>query len=245
MKNISKRLSRGPALGLAVVVVGFLFAGCASAPPKEKPVHERGWVGGEFKLAQRPHFFADSDAVNVLPPGLDCAHRAGLLVKALATNAPAWQAGLRPGDLVIEAAHRPLAKLADFYEAVDHSAPGQTLPMKVWRPDGQIELNVVVGREKFRHAGIFAVMFPPILRRPDLWPVNGFSLVALGYEPEAIKREQLDSVVNTYYRAGGGKGDIQNTEWQAWAAIFQVSRSKTILAQEAVPATGPGETAKP
>ena len=245
MNNMSKRLSSGPALGLAVVMAGILFAGCATAPPKEKPVHERGWVGGEYKLAQRPRFFGNSDVVNVLPAELDCAHRAGLLVKALATNAPAWQAGLRPGDLVIEVAHRPLTNLADFYLAVDRSTPGQTLNVKVRRPGGMTELSVVVGREKFRNAGIFSVSLPPVLRPPDLWPVHGFSLVALGYEPEAIKREQLDSVVNTYRRASGGKGDIQNMEWQAWAAIFQVSRSKTILAQEAVPAATPAEAARP
>lgn len=234
MKNILARILGGPAFALAVGGLVVLLTGCASSKPKAITVHERGWMGGEYKLAERHHFFGTAGAIGTFPKGLDCEHGAGLLAISIASNAPAARAGLRPGDLIIELNHQPVVDLTSAFATIDHSQPGQSLPLQVWRDGVVSDFSVVIGREKYEYSGTFSASLPPMFRPLNLWPKHGFSLIVLGYEPETVKRHQYDSVENTYLRSCGDKNNIQNTEWRAWAAIFQVWRSTTILKQETV-----------
>jgi hypothetical protein len=46
------RTSCAAILGAAIL----LSAGCATKNPAEKSVHQRGWIGGEYKLARQPRW---------------------------------------------------------------------------------------------------------------------------------------------------------------------------------------------
>src|SRR5438309_579933 len=89
-----------------------LTLGCSSTMSKEMPVHERGWIGGEYKV------------VTVFPAGFSNAPKAAILVTALSTNTPASLAGLEEGDLILELNHQPATKLRRLRQEIDHSQPG-------------------------------------------------------------------------------------------------------------------------
>ena len=218
------------ATGLAIIL-----AGCAGSNPKKEPSHQRGWIGGQYRLVEKPRFFGSAGAIGAFPAQLGREREAALLVTALSSNAPARPAGVREGDLILELDHEPVTRWKDFYRIVDRCAPGSPLPVKVYRNDEALEYHIVVGRETFRYLGTFMVGLPPVLRPLDLWPNPGFSLIALGCQPE-LDRAELGSVENTYRRNFSPK-DFQavDGEWRAWLVIFQLTKQKTILSQESVP----------
>jgi hypothetical protein len=210
------------------VFVGIALAlalnGCSTAP-KEKPVHQRAWIGGEYKK------------VRTLPEPLRAERKAAILVTALSSNTPARLAGVREGDLVLELNHKPMTKLKDFRAIIDHSEPGTTLPVKVHRNGESMDYQVVVGRETYRHWGTFMIAWPPIMKSPDLWPNPDFSLIALGYGTQH-DRAELGSVESSYYRNCDAKNyHPWNGDWDFWLVIFRVAKSKEILSQEPVALT--------
>ncbi len=239
---------------LAGLLAAVLAGGCATSKskPEAEKVHERGWIGGEFKLARRPSFslflFGTKDEfISGLPKEVVKTNRAGILITALGTNAPARQAGLREGDLILAVDHKPVKSLKAFHEAIDRSRPGTALPVAAWREGKKIEMDVPVGRETFRHWGTFAVGLtlpsPSNIGPFDLWPDPGFDLGVLGFAQPADHKE-IDSVEGRYQRALHEKYLPSDDEWNAYLAIFRVSRGKNILSQESVPLGGVPEQGK-
>ena len=161
------------------------------------------------------------------------------------TNAPARQAGLREGDLILAVDHKPVTSLKAFHERIDHSRPGTALPVAAWREGKKIEMDVPVGRETFKHWGTFAVGLtlpsPSNIGPFDLWPDPDFDLAVLGFARPADHKE-IDSVEGRYQRSLHEKYLPSDEEWSAYLAIFRVSRGKNILSQEIVPMRGtPGQ----
>jgi serine protease Do len=70
------------------------------------------------------------------------AERDGVLVRGVAEGSPAADAGLRRGDLIIEAAGREVGSADDLFEALDEAGPGGSLSLKVIR--GEEERSVAV-----------------------------------------------------------------------------------------------------
>ena len=171
------RTSCAAILGAAIL----LSAGCATKNPAEKSVHQRGWIGGEYKLARQPRWMGRWDTIDAFPGRLKDKQRTGILVTALSCNTPARMAGLQEGDLILEFDHQPVTRLADFRRTIDRLEPGTSLPVNVYRNGETIESTVCVGRETFREQGNFMITLPPIFRELDLWPNPDFSLVVLGY----------------------------------------------------------------
>jgi S1-C subfamily serine protease len=68
--------------------------------------------------------------------------RDGLLVRDVAEDSPAAAAGLRRGDLIVDAAGREVASADDLFEALDGTGPGGSLSLKVLR--GEEERSVAV-----------------------------------------------------------------------------------------------------
>lgn len=231
-----KRLRAAAVNAGAVFLLGALasgLAGCSTAPAKEKPVHVRGWVGGEYKLAEKPRFFPTAGAVEAFPKALAHEREKAILVTALSSNTPGQRAGVREGDLILEVDHTPMTRLKDFRAAIDRSKPGSSLPVKVYRDGESIDYQVVVGRETYRHWGTFALMLPPILRAPDLWPNPDFSLIVLGYETHHGRKE-LGSTESTYIRRCNPNYHPWEDEWDTWLVIFRTTKSKEIVSQEIV-----------
>ena len=68
--------------------------------------------------------------------------RDGLLVRGVAEDSPAAAAGLRRGDLIVEAAGREVGSADDLFEALDGAGAGGSLTLKVVR--GEEERSVAV-----------------------------------------------------------------------------------------------------
>src|SRR5439155_23274936 len=134
MKNSAKANHwAGPIPVLAVLMI--LPLGCATK--KEKPVFQRGWIGGEYKLAQARGFSGECGALHAFPASLGHTQKAGILVTALSSNTPARLAGLREGDLILRVGQGPVSGLKDFRRRIDLSEPGSLLPVSAYR-DGKI-----------------------------------------------------------------------------------------------------------
>lgn len=71
--------------------------------------------------------------------------RDGVLVRAVEDGSPARRAGLRRGDLIVEAGGRPVASVDDLFEAVDSVADGESLALRVVRGADELETTVSFG----------------------------------------------------------------------------------------------------
>jgi len=65
-----------------------------------------------------------------------------VLIQEVEEGAPAANAGLRRGDLIVEASGSPVSTIDDLYQAVDGLGAGQALSLGVVR--GAEELSVSV-----------------------------------------------------------------------------------------------------
>jgi hypothetical protein len=204
----------------------------SSAAPakKNKPIAQRGWIGGQYALARPSGFLAAISAspgvVGTLPKTLRHSQKAAILVTQLATNAPAELAGLRKGDFVLELNHRPMTSLQKFRRTIDHSEPGTLLALKAWRNGQVMEYNVPVGCEKFKSGGWLGICLPTVVHCWDLWPNPGFSLVVLGYEPNPGVRRELDCDRPAH--------EVYDEEWSAYLGFLEISCGKRIVAQKPV-----------
>lgn len=210
-----------------VCALAMSICGCATSHQKEKDkeVHERGWIGGEYRV------------VKSFPKALSPRPKTGLLLVGLSTNTPVYTAGLRVGDVMLEVDHKPIKHLLDFRRRIDARKPGTLLPISAWHDGKTLDCDVVVGRETFRHNGVIAVGLPWFTGDWHPWPTHGnpsVSLIFLGYESETEKRAELGSVKNSYLRQCDPKYGVYDWDWRWWAAILQVSKSENILKQEQV-----------
>jgi hypothetical protein len=215
-----KLLAGALALGLA--------AGCATH--KERPVSQRGWIGGQYVLAKKEGLpemiFAKPGVVNYgdFPASVMRTQQTAVLVKHLGTNTPAYTAGLRDGDLILELDHRPAVQLKEFRRQIEQSRPGTVLPVKVYRDAQMMECNVATGRETYRPGGDFRVVLPTVVHHWDLWPNPGFSVVVLGYQPTRNSPEDLDP-------KHPGR-PVYAEDWNVFAGILDLSVGKRIFSQE-------------
>jgi membrane-associated protease RseP (regulator of RpoE activity) len=211
-------------LAAASVVV---LAGCASE--KEKPLHERGWIGGEYALARREafrtHLWQPPGTAGILPKSLAEKCSAAVWLTKLDTNSPAAIAGLKPGDFVLEINNRPVKSLEGFRRMIDRTKPGTSLAVKALRDDKEVDCTVPAGREKYKSGGWFSIVFPTVVHRWDLWPDPGFSLIMIGYEPNPGTRKEL-----------GGSKEAYDEEWSAYLVCFEMNWGKRIHSQELVAA---------
>jgi membrane-associated protease RseP (regulator of RpoE activity) len=221
----------------SVLFASALFAEAAQAGSSR--THERAWFGGEYKLARRSNFSAssDSDLVRAFPEALAGSQRAGLLLVALATNTPAAAAGLREGDLVVQANGRPTPSLREFHRLIDGHEPGAAFAVTAYRDGDMREFTVTLGRESYRRERTLGLGLM-LSSRIDLLPNPDFSLVAAGFKRRA-QRVELESpeskfVLHTRSEAGDAPRVPAREGWRVWLAIVNVGSHKRVLTQEIV-----------
>ncbi len=95
---------------------------------------ERGWLG----VAIQP--VTDEIAESL---GLDAAE--GALVASVEEDGPAEEAGLRPGDVILDFGGTPIATLRDLTTAVADTQPGSEADLQVWRSGEAETVEVEVG----------------------------------------------------------------------------------------------------
>lgn len=203
-----------PAICLAV-------AGCGT--PKEKPLLSRGWIGGRVEVVK-------SFPTNMIP-----RPKAALLVTSLAANTPAATAGLCAGDLVLALDHQPVEKLRAFRRKIDALAPGTSLPVTVFRDGRVLDYTIVAGRETYRKGGSITIYFPTLAYGWNPWPHGdypGFSLIALGYQNNGVRRVELRSVSEQYDLKCDPKHTPYTEDYKIWLGIVELSKGKRIASQQ-------------
>jgi Do/DeqQ family serine protease len=95
----------------------------------------RGWIGVETR-----------DLTPELARALNLPVRDGVLISGVLQNGPAAGGGIRPGDVVVRVAERPVQNSSELREAVAALKPQQTAAIAVQRGDRTVTLNVIVAQ---------------------------------------------------------------------------------------------------
>ena len=69
----------------------------------------------------------------------------GVLISGIQTQGPADQAGLKPGDIIIELADQPISSSRDILKVISNTLPGTKLAAEIIRNGSTKRLSVTVG----------------------------------------------------------------------------------------------------
>ena len=69
----------------------------------------------------------------------------GVIITGVLQGGPAAEAGLRPGDVIVQVAGHPVRNVSELLTAVAALKPGQPAPFVLQRGDGAVELQVSPG----------------------------------------------------------------------------------------------------
>jgi serine protease Do len=157
---MAKGSSGGPLVDAAGRLVGLntnrLGEGFYAALPADEDLRRRvdGLSRGESPA--RPHLGVG------LVPGRAARHirraaglpdRDGVLIQEVEDSSPAANAGLRRGDLIVDAAGSPVTTVDDLYQAVDVLGAGDSLALTVVRGAEELSVSVSFGGGGTREEG--------------------------------------------------------------------------------------------
>ncbi|MDW5444043.1 trypsin-like peptidase domain-containing protein [Polaromonas sp. SM01] len=98
----------------------------------------RGWIGVEPQDLS-PEL---AETFGIKP---DTAKAGGVIITGVLQNGPAAQAGIVPGDVIVEVAGKPVATVSELLSAVAALKPGVPAPLGVLRKDKKTVIPVVPG----------------------------------------------------------------------------------------------------
>jgi S1-C subfamily serine protease len=116
------------------------------ALPADAELRRRLEALGRGESPARPRLgigIAPARVARQLRRAVGLPERDGLLVRVVEEGGPGDRAGLRTGDLLVEAGGRPVTDADELYEALEQADEGQGLELRVVR--GTEELTVMVG----------------------------------------------------------------------------------------------------
>ena len=94
----------------------------------------RGWIGVE-----------PSDLSPELAETFGVKTQDGVIITGVMQNAPAAQAGIRPGDVIVRVAGKPVGNVSELLSAVAALKPGAATPFGLLRREQKLELSVTPG----------------------------------------------------------------------------------------------------
>ncbi len=97
-------------------------------------VVRRGWIGVE-----------PADLSPELTETFGVKARRGVLITGVLQNGPAAQAGIRPGDVIVDVAGKDIGNVQELLSSVAALKPGEPADFKVQRRDQSIEVRVTPG----------------------------------------------------------------------------------------------------
>jgi serine protease DegQ len=95
----------------------------------------RGWIGIESQ-----------DITPELAESFGLARSSGAIIAGVVRNGPADRAGIKPGDILLAVAGKPVANTAEMLTAIAQLAPGAKTRMTVMRKDRETTVDVTVGK---------------------------------------------------------------------------------------------------
>jgi len=95
----------------------------------------RGWIGVE-----------PADLSPELMETFGVKARKGVLITGVLQSGPAAQAGVRPGDVVVQVAGRDIANVSELLSTVAALKPGTATQFKLQRREDNLEVTVTPGR---------------------------------------------------------------------------------------------------
>lgn len=134
----------------------------------------------------------------------------GALIRGVENGSPAANAGLEPGDIILQFDDKPIEKSADLPRVVANAKPGSSAAMQVFRRGQTLQVAIVVGElesERAERLAQPAPVEPPLSMR--VWGLELADLSA------AQKRElrinngvRIEAVDGPAARAGLRVGDV-------------------------------------
>jgi S1-C subfamily serine protease len=91
----------------------------------------RGWIGVE-----------PADLSPELMETFGVKAKSGVLITGVLQNGPAAQAGIRPGDVIVDVGDKPVANTSELMTKVAALKPGVPAKFRVQRRDENVELTV-------------------------------------------------------------------------------------------------------
>ncbi len=229
------------------IIIPLLLLVSACAGQKENL--QRGWIGGVYleadpswlKSVTQNHFENGRETVPALPVDVRKRQDSAILVSRIFENTPAASGGLHEGDLILEVDHVKVKDLAAFQEAVDHLAPGASVPFDIYRSGNFSTQTVIIGRETYQMLHSFSLglglgtEFDPI-------PHPEFSLLDLIYFKTNAHRLELHSPEFQFFQEVRDQEDTRTDSnaakeagWEGWdckLVLFGFGSKHNILAQE-------------
>ncbi|HEV3496113.1 MAG TPA: S1C family serine protease, partial [Actinomycetes bacterium] len=157
---MAKGSSGGPLVDASGRLVGIntnrLGEGFYAALPADDDLRRRVDALSRGESPTRPHLGVG------LVPGRAARHirraaglpdRDGVLIQEVEDASAASNAGLRRGDLIVEAGGSPVKTIDDLYQAVDGLAPGASLALRVVRGADELSVSVTFGGGAAREEG--------------------------------------------------------------------------------------------
>ncbi len=99
----------------------------------------RGWIGVEPR-----------DITPELADNLGLPKKDGVIIAAVLKNGPADKSGIRPGDILISIAEKPISNIAEMFNLIAQLQPGTQTDMIVLRDNKEVKLNVGVGKRPLK-----------------------------------------------------------------------------------------------
>jgi serine protease DegQ len=94
----------------------------------------RGWIGVE-----------PNDLSPELAETFGVKAKAGVIITGVLQNGPAAQAGIRPGDVIVDVAGKPVGNVSELLTSVAMLKPGTASAFSVLRRDDQLKIDVTPG----------------------------------------------------------------------------------------------------
>lgn len=117
------------------------------ALPADDSLRQRVESLGRGESRTRPLLgvaLAPPRAARQLRKAVGLPERDGLLVRGVVENGPAANAGIREGDLLVEADGRPLLSADDLHAVLDAVAPGGSFTVRLVRGVDELDVDVAV-----------------------------------------------------------------------------------------------------
>ena len=71
----------------------------------------------------------------------------GVYVSSMTPNGPAYMAGIKIGDIIVECEGEPIETVDDINKIKNKKSPGDKLSIKVYRKGSYVDVSVILGEE--------------------------------------------------------------------------------------------------